>query len=318
MNKPIKTMLLIIVCGITLILSACTSASAPTERGIHGMISRIEYGDNVAYIFGSMHAGQADWFPLNIVVEDAMRRADKFLFEYDLSIDHSSPYVTALMNEHMFLPIGTTLEQILPKDVYEIFVANAATFNTLDYDTIRTMQPMAIASLATAEIYAEIGIRAEHSVDLYVFRFAQTNNLPIAGLNTIADELSTMSAMPLGVKIASMSDFPDKQTAIESNEAQELAKAYRINDIEKIRAIFTTTFEYEDNIVEQFMQDIMLHRRGHIFADEIERLLRETEEPTTFFITVGLAHIIGGDAGQVLYHLRDKGFDIVRLYNITR
>ena len=177
-----------------------------------------------------------------------MRRADRFVFETNMSVDFTSPEITALREEHMFLPSGATLEQILPRDVYENFAANAATFNTLD------------------------------------------------------------------VKIATMSDFADKQTVLDSNEVQELANAYRANDIEKIRAMFSSDFADEDDIVAQFMQETLIRRRGAIFAGEIERLLRETNEPTTFFVTVGLAHIIGGEAGQVLHILRDRGFDVVGVY----
>ena len=57
MKKLINSGLLIIVCIFVLIFGACTSVRVPTEYGIHGMISRIEYGDNVVYMFGSMHAG---------------------------------------------------------------------------------------------------------------------------------------------------------------------------------------------------------------------------------------------------------------------
>jgi hypothetical protein len=44
-------------------------------------------------------------------------------------------------------------------------------------------------------------------------------------------------------------------------------------------------------------------------------LLRETEEPTTFFITVGLWHIIGGEGGgQILVRLAEEGFEITPLW----
>jgi len=314
MRKLVKAGLLAAILVIGFILSACAQERVPTEYGIHGMISRIEHGDNVAYIFGSMHAGRADWFPLNTVVEDAMRQADVFVFEYDLSMDHGSAEVMALMLEHSILSDGATLEDILPRDVHENFVENAATFNGIDYEAVKTMQPMAIAMIAEAEIFAEIGILTEHSVDHYILRFAQANSKPIVGLNTFADEISTVSAMPLDVQIALMEQFTDKPTALELGSARALAEAYHANDIEKIRAMFSADFADEDDIVAMFMQDRMFRRRGDIFAAEIERLLRETEEPTTFFVTVGLGHIIGGDAGQVLYILRDRGFDVVGLW----
>ena len=67
-------------------------------------------------------------------------------------------------------------------------------------------------------------------------------------------------------------------------------------------------------IIYQYDREIVFNYRSTLFAEEIIRLLQETEEPTTFFITVGIGHMIGDDYGNVFNVLENHGFDIVRLY----
>ncbi|MCL2616672.1 MAG: TraB/GumN family protein [Defluviitaleaceae bacterium] len=311
------TQALFAIIVFTLALTACAPAAAQTAtpQGIHGKLSRIEHGDNVAYILGSMHAGRPEWFPLSPIVEDAMRRADAFVFEYDMSIDQGSLEMMLLVMEHMFMPTGVTLETLLPPDSYANFVENIATFNWIDYSTASNMHPMAIAQVVTYEVLSELDVSTEYSVDMYVYNFAAEHGLPVSGLNSIESELTIVFNMSDDVKIAMMEDFPSKAEMLEEGEELALADAYESNNLEGLLHMLQQSYIDADSPAVRFMQDTLMHKRCVIFADEIERLMLETEEPTTFFITVGLAHIIGGEAGKVLYILEDRGFEVTGLYH---
>ena len=96
------------------------SSESVAVDGIHGLLTRIEYGDNVAYIMGSMHMGRPHWFPLAGVVEDAMRRADVFAFEFDFTL-RDDPLVMVGLQEHLLLPQGMTLLDVLTPQGLENF-----------------------------------------------------------------------------------------------------------------------------------------------------------------------------------------------------
>ncbi|MCL2851886.1 MAG: TraB/GumN family protein [Defluviitaleaceae bacterium] len=330
--KRLKSEILVVLAAAALALSGCFGADTPQaldERetyetvetmqaaslGIHGMISRIEHGDNVAYVFGSMHAGRAHWFPLAAVVEDAMRRADVFVFEYDMSVNYDSPEMVLLVMEHMFLPDGVNLADLLPPDVHAAFVENINTYDWVNYEAARAMHPFSVSQLVMYEVSAELGVLMEFSVDAYVYNFAARHGMPVLGLNDIAEELAIASDMPEEAMTAFIAGISDKATLLAQGEILVLADAYEANDMTGIRGTISDGFAaYRDDPAAAFMRDVLMHQRCVIFADEIERLLRETEEPSTFFITVGLAHIIGGEAGQVLNILRDRGFDVAGVY----
>ena len=287
---------------------------------IHGKLTRITYGENVAYIFGSMHASMPGWFPLHPIAEDAMARADVFAFEFDI------PAVEAFSDEEldelyaaMFLPDGLTLEDILPEDVFDAFYANLQTFEILGvtYDNIKNLTPIAVNSGFQFLMFGVFaGLNFELSVDSYVVSVAQERGKTIIGLNCAMHETELFLDIPLEIQEYIFADFPDFATALEYIERLNLAEAYATQDIEALREILAEMYYAAQNPFTEMYYYNMLYVRDNIFANEIARLLRETEEPTTFFVTVGIAHLISGSGGGfLLYNLENMGFELVPLWN---
>lgn len=312
MNKP-KLLFAGGAMALALLLG-CATRPAPSEaEGIRGMISRIEHGGNVAYIFGSAHLGRPGWFPLDPIVEDAMARADVFAFEIDL-LEMASPAVLERTMELMMLPEGKTLEDVLPADVFQNFIENLATFPVVTYEMIAQFTPVAaLTVIVQAELMPLLGAHFDYSVDLYVVRFALNNGRPIIGLNDTFQELELMFDVPLEIQSYALDDFLDWQSSIEAMSEFQLIEAYEAQDIDMLRHVMSLAFEQEDNPFVQYSRHINFYHRCHIFADEIARLLRETQEPTIFFVTVGIGHLLGDGGGKVFELLADMGFDVAPL-----
>ena len=295
-----------------LALSGCGGVPAAVEQrpNIHGNIHRIVRNGNVAYIFGSMHAGNPDWFPLADVVEAAMRRADVFAFEFDLTQADMLPAPV----QYLLLPDGQTLIDFLPHDVYETFIANLSTFDFFDYELMNTLSPLALTQAASSEVMMELGVQAEYSVDFYVLNFAMQNGFPIIGLNSLQSEASIFFSLPDYVQIAVAENFQNKAAAFEAEEEQLIIDMYEAQDLAGFLDLRLAMAEPDDAFSVHFLR-YGIHGRCHIFAAEIGRLLTETAEPTTFFITVGLLHIIGGDLDtNVLSLLSGAGFEVVPIF----
>ena len=300
-------------------------------QGIHGLISVVEYGGNRAYIFGSMHIGCESWYPLSPVVEAAIDRADIFAFEIDLAaqggrcIREEDPCeydcLCALM-DMMFLRDGTTLEDFLPADVYEIFMENLQTF-PINLDAIAPLRPTTIAELILYEIVApSLGFSSEHSIDMYVFNRAEARERPTMGLTDFNDHIAFVSGMPDQYQIATAQYFTDFSAMME--EVDELAYIYQTQDIEALTQMLRAGLAdaYEAYIAGEISAaGLALSRYWHytvgnyrsaFFARQIAALLTETQEPTTFFVTVGIAHLTR--EVNVFYTLQDMGFEVVGLH----
>jgi len=301
----------VVTIGIT--AAGCRGAPAVVEPrpDIHGNIHRVEYGANVAYIFGAMHLGRPNWFPLSAVVEDAMRRADVFAFEFDLTqVDMIGMFAA----QYMMLPDGQTLRDFLPQDVYEIFIANLSTFDFFQYELMNTLTPFLLAQSANVEAIMDLGLQAEYSVDFYVLDFALERGLPIVGLNTLQSEAALLFDLPAQVQIAAAATMLDKAATLEATDDLQMIEMYETQDLASFLELRLALAEPDDAASVHFLR-YGLHGRCHIFAAEIGRLLTQTAEPTTFFITVGLLHIIGGDVDtNVLSLLSSAGFEVVPIF----
>jgi len=302
-----------VIALIALVGLSATSCREPEAagRGIHGNLHRIEYNGNVAYVFGSMHLGRPEWFPLADVVEDAMRRADVFAFEFDLTQEELA--VTISM-EYIFLPGGQTLADFLPLDVYETFVAKMSTYYTFDYASMNVFTPMFISMLTAMELFGEMELDPAYSVDLYVMNFALENGLPIIGLNSLFSEISILYDLPDHVQIALAEISQDRSEALLAARDLRMVELYETQDLAGLLDLRLSMAEPDDAFSVHFLANAV-HARCRIFAAEIERLLRQTPEPATFFVTMGILHIIGGEVDtNVLGLLRDAGFDVVPVF----
>jgi len=288
------------------------TAPATQAAAIHGLLSYIEYGDNRAYIFGSMHVGRPDMFPLAPVVMSAMERADVFAFEFDFNEEFSFEGIITIF-ELMMLPEGETLETYLPPEAYAHLLHILSTFDEFDMsemEEIGAFRP-AVIDLTLALLIDEIvGVDSMYSVDDFVFDFANGLGRPVLGLATMEHQMSLLLAPPFDVEVAVVMSMTDQDTL--ANETRRLTEAYIYQDMVALRRMVNAPVD-RSNPAEVYMADVMMRQRTGEFSAEIDRLLRETEEPTTFFITIGIAHLMH-DLGNAFYNLENMGHTINELW----
>jgi len=338
------------------------AAPVAVEPDIKGFLSRVEYNNHVAYLFGSMHAGRGNWFPLNQIVEDAMARSDVFAFETDLQflalldddfyysdfwdyyfldellyeyldefLDYLYEYfdymveyfaesflemfeLFLVLEERASLPPGRTLGSVLRPYDFINLIAVLETFPNVTYLDIGLLTPsLALATIMEKEMPASIYLADEHSVDFYVMNFALARSRQVIGLNDILSEIYLLFSTPIDVQAGLFEDFPYWETfyAETIRFINDMVEAYETNDAERLRYLaFDTPENYLRSIAAQHDHETFVYRTS-IYANEVLRLLRETEEPTTFFITVGAGHILYGHFSGVL---EASGLEITELW----
>jgi len=280
---------------------------AASISNIHGALHRVVYGDNVAYIFGTMHGGRPYCFPLAEVVEDALRRADVIAVEIE-EIGDSAAAMEAAILEASFLPAGLTWVDILPERYYNHLIAmmndwginyaNAMVMNpaVVIYQIIRSI-PLMFAEAVDIDFYA--------SVDSYIASVANERGIPLIGLESIQQQVNILFNPPEDVLWAMIMHLQPFQAMTEDYlQSDELsldamAFLYRHNDFDPILQNLASTV-YEDCLYLIYMNEIVMNWRSTYYANEIMRLLRDTEEPTTFFVAVGLSHVIRSQAHHSL------------------
>ena len=301
---------------------------------IYGALHRIVYGDNVVYLFGSLHGGREGWYPLADAVEDAMNRADIFATEIGL-VDMDEQ--VAAINAASLLPDGQTWVDFLPTNAYEHAVAMAAAWD-MEYTEINIINPAVIVFMLEMEIALlladdlELGNTAgDISVDGYVMDRALELGRPIIGLETIEQQAQILYNPPFEVVVERVLNWLPPLEMVEaienSDEAglDELADMYEANDYALFAELNAVSLSLESQALSHeplwvaYMREYVMNWRSTYYAHEIARLLQETQEPTTFFIVVGLSHIIrsmsGAEFTDIVEQLALLGIEAEPMWN---
>lgn len=303
-----------------------------TRPRIHGGIHRIEHAGSVAYIFGSLHGGKSDWFPLASVVEDAMRRADVFAFEIDLTLPASE--IDKIREDLVNLPYGQTIVELLGEELYEHYMYTlrswAAHFGSqILLDANYTNPVIMMLSLTSSlETYLADEILKDFdgpSVDAYVLSYALQNRRPVVGLMDFEAQQRIFLAPPEEIVRHMVQEFSSLQetrdelenTAIESLRA--LLRYYENNDAEGLmRASYPDYVCEIETPYEEYIRMYGLNYRSTLFANEIVRILEEADEPIVLFVTIGkshlVRHIVGPCFTSTIEQLELMGIEVTPLF----
>ena len=255
---------------------------APEETGITGKLTHLVYGDTSVYLFGSMHVGAPDWFPLHPAVYRAMGEASLFAFEYDLSID---PVVIAsMMVQHMRTDPALGNSGELP-----IFV--------------RYTQAM-------IQAFEAVGLSQSYSLDQYVLAQAQARNAQVTGLIPIEQELAMVMPQPAEVVAWLGEHFPLVEELLE--EAQATKELYASQDFDGLAQLIAPSVVGE-NVLEQWLATQVLAKRSELFVEGIVALVQDKNQNKnpqgdTVFVTLGIGHLLG--EANVIDALVQRGFAV--------
>ena len=176
------------------------------------------------------------------------------------------------------------------------------------------LKPLALSVWLSEFAFDVIGLHAAYSVDYYVLDFALEHDLPVLGLNPLEHEIALAFHLPDEIQIYVAKDIADLETTI--SYATLLTEAYETQDIAQITYFLreAAAVDSDSNLFVRYMTDVLIIQRSIEFAQEIIRLLEETEEPTVFFITMGIGHMVGEDYGNVFHYLTSAGFEVEALF----
>lgn len=290
------------------------------EFGIRGFLTQLVYNGNTAYIFGSMHVGSLDWFPLHPDVYRAMDISNYFLFEYDLTTDEaviSSLTLQHITNNQHNL---SNLIVLLSEDQQADFEENIADWLTmarrvdflpipslfLNRYLINSVTPFALYTIASLLAFESIGISQTNSVDMYILEQAKNRQVSIGGLISIEEEIGLMMNLSTEVEVWLLSNFPTSEQMIA--QAEQITLIYQQQNVEEIARLLYVENIADENPLEQWINDVVMIKRSQKFAEEIASLMRQDTE-NTFFIVVGVGHMIGNDESNIFNLLRIKGIE---------
>jgi uncharacterized protein YbaP (TraB family) len=290
----------IIVAFFTLFMLWAADAAA-TERGV---LYKVSDKGHTMYLFGTMHVGLPEFFPLEKRITDAVTEASTLALEIDPA--RAQAEMPALMQRYAMrnpaVPVAIP-PAIKPR-------LDAAIKRTgIDPAMASAMKPWMLAVVFSMQQVATLGYRADLGTDAYLARQAADANVKLVELESAQAQLEIFGRLT----DAEQWRFLDETLVeLESGKAlthtSALVKAWSSADRKGLDAI-NTELENDTSWGAKFTREVLNEQRNGPIADKLVALLAAENKTVA---AIGALHLLGHKGVPEL--LRARGLTVERIY----
>lgn len=282
-------------------LFACFSAWAQSD--LKPPMWEIRSGDAAVYLFGTIHVGAEDFYPLPERVESAFRNSDILALEIDPGNTQDAAAAVAIA---MYAPpdhVGNHLPPDLLKRVRKV----TAKFG-LSFQQLQQMKPyLLMFSLTTLE-YARLGYEAAFGLDAHFSRQAHENGKQILALESMNQQMNMLDALSPKLQTAMLQITLDE---IEKGEVpdlvDEMMRAWRSGNIKRLGEVLSVEERKLPRSLQREFHRHFLAERNVAMSNQIVRMLKNEQR---VFVAVGALHMVGKDGIPAL--LSKRGYKVKR------
>lgn len=267
---------------------------------------------NVVWLFGSIHVGQENFYPLPDYVEDAFAGADALAVEADIIAFEKDLKAQMKAMKLLVYPDLSTIDEHIPAELYdrakgileEIGLYNSA------FDLY---VPYLWGNLIANYIYQENGLNAELGVDRHLLNWAKEDDMPIYEIESAEIQYGILAGFSEELQIFLLEDaiaeYEDQAVMVEST--QKMLDMWAAGDEEGLLEMLNEEVEVTEDqktLWEEY-QEVLITNRNITMTDYAEDALASGEE---VFICVGAAHVVGEGAMADLLAQRGYTVELVR------
>ena len=285
-----------------MICAAGITASSQTTVSNNTLLWRIS-GKNLtkpSYLFGTIHLLCANDIDLSETLKKAINETDKVYLELDM--DNLFEMMQAV--QKMKMRNDTTLSDLLSDSDYKKVKAFFASKSSMiPFSILETYKPMLAASMIM-----QTSTECDNAVSMeqIIMQEAKENKKEIKGMETMAYQLSIFDSIPYEVQakqlLAFISDNDTEDRA--SKEYDEMASAYRSQDLSKLEALINK----EEFGIGNFA-DLLLYNRNKNWVITMDKIFADNSA----VIAVGAGHL-PGEKG-VINLLKKAGYKVEPMEN---
>jgi uncharacterized protein YbaP (TraB family) len=281
----------------TCLLAACDAAAQSTRHFLWEVVSV----SNRAYLFGTVHAGKKDWYPLPPAVEEALADSKVLVVEADVTNVEAMAKTTSAM---VYAEPDTLRNHVPPAD-YERFRKQLARYAIAEPQIAQLKPFMAVTVLVFSE-WARLGYLPQFGVDSYLIRKARAEAKSVVEIEGVEEQVRLMDSL---TEVEHRQIFDGTLRALESGLSSEqitgMVNAWQSGDPGLMLEIAQ---RYNENVpgAKEF-EEKFVWARHDAMAKKIEGYMNDTR--VRHFIAVGSLHLAGPRG--LVEMLRKRGY-IVR------
>jgi uncharacterized protein len=283
-----------ILLSVFLIFVFCTQSQAESS------VWKVQKGDSVMYVGGTIHILRQSDFPLPQEFEKAYTSSDMLVFEVDLGKANDPSVQQKLLSKAMYTD-GSTVDKHLSAEVYKLLNEHCLS-NGIPIDQLKQFKPQIIAVLMDAMELAKLGVSQE-GVDMFFYKSASKDNKAVEGLETIDEQIDYLLDMGKGHEDDLVSYTITDLDSTKKN-FEIMIDSWKKGDIEKL-----------DNLIIGEIRSKMPEIYKGVITDRnnnwMQMIEKYFENQKTEFVMVGMAHLVGTDG--IIEQLRKKGYKVDKL-----
>ena len=263
-----------------------------------GILYEAKSGAAIIYLFGTLHVGRPDFYPLDARTNRALAASSTLYLELNLS----DPTLAQTATEMAAYPEGQSLDRALPPELMTKVDAALKRYPVPREAAVR-MKPWMLGQTLLLLEAAHSGYSPAFATEIHLLGLAAAQGKEVRGLETLTDQFAIFERMP------------------ESGQQQFLADIVNALDDpglkKQLDALVSAWTHADAGALEEelareraegsaFARDVLprlVDDRNHTMADKIAEIARSGQ---TTFVAVGALHLVGPDGIVAL--LRSRGF----------
>lgn len=301
-----RRMIIVMFC---LLLGMAHGAGAAEAAGqpARGALYKLEYAGNTSWLFGTIHVGKQDFYPLEPRVTQALERATAIALEIDPTADPARSM--AVMREFGLYAPGSGSAMTDIRAEYRPRLERLLAKHGIAPEMVAPMKPWLVVMMLTIGEYRNLGYSPEFGVDLQLARVAHGQQKRVVELESIGGQAALFGRLSAREQARFLEDSLDTiENPKQGVQPRDLVDAWSTADAAKFDAL-AREVEEDGTFSGKFMKQVLLNERNPVLADGIVEMMKKEQHS---FAAIGTLHLVG--AGNVAELLRQRGVKVERIY----
>jgi uncharacterized protein YbaP (TraB family) len=291
--------------GAALLPAAIVAPATVVALPRRGALYKVSLDGKVSYLFGTIHAGREDFFPLEPQVTRALHESSALVIELD--IRENDAFQVAL-SKHGSYAKGDTLDRHLSPSTLKLLLP-ALTRAGLSMKAVEHYKPWLVANLLVGKELERAGFQRGQAVEYVLLDAARKQAKAVRELESADYQLALFDTLD-GARqeqylLENLADLADGAAL---KKSQQLIDAWDSADSSRLTAAWRSATT-GNSVSAIFMQDTLLGKRNPEMASSIQRIMAQDK---VAFVGVGVLHLVGDNGLPQL--LRQRGYQVEQLY----
>jgi uncharacterized protein YbaP (TraB family) len=281
-------------------------ATLPAWATDRGALFRLSGHGHTMYLFGTMHGGAPEFYPLEPRIAQAVAAAPVLALELDP--DQPPQQVAQAIRRHGLLAPGSDSYQQLGERKLAQLDALARSAG-LEPVVAHSFKPTMLATMLSMVEFEKIGYSTRLAVEHELARLAHEHKVRIVGLETMDSQLAALNQMPIKTQWQFLDEFlGDVASGEQEKESRAIAQAWANADQRALEAI-VLKLQTDQTVTARYTREVLTDGRNGPLAGKIEELLRTLDKGVA---AIGVMHLVGKRSVPEL--LVARGVKVERVY----